>query len=381
MKKLCILGSTGSIGRNVCEVVRRFPGLYAVHALAAGQNLDLLEQQIAEFSPALAVVRKKEDAEALSQRIPKGGARVLFGTPGYEEAASADEVDVTVSAIMGAAGLLPTLAALKAKKTVALANKETLVMAGEIVMEQAKASGVPILPVDSEHSAVFQCLEGRKMDDVAGITLTASGGPFLNTPADELSSMGPQDALAHPNWDMGAKITVDSASLMNKGLEVIEAKWLFGLPLEKIKVVIHPQSIIHSMVSFIDGTLLAQMGRPDMLAPIAYALSYPRRLPLAMPEPDFPQIGSLTFQEPDYERFPCLSLAFSAAREGKTYPAVLNAANEKAVGAFLAKKIPFGRIPRLVEQALSAHHPGPDMGVEHILAADRWARDFVDARV
>ncbi|MBU2489382.1 MAG: 1-deoxy-D-xylulose-5-phosphate reductoisomerase [Proteobacteria bacterium] len=377
MKRLSILGSTGSIGKNVCEVVRRFPERFSVTALAAGRNVDLLAAQIREFAPALAVLKEKEDADRLREMLGSTKAKILWGPEGYEAAAVHPDADMVASSIVGAAGLLPTMAALKAKKPVALANKETLVMAGELVMAEAARQGVPMLPVDSEHSAIFQCLEGRDPATVSHLILTASGGPFRTWPAEKMAGITPEDALNHPTWAMGAKISIDSATLMNKGLEVIEARWLFDMSMDRIQVLVHPQSIIHSMVAFHDGAILAQLGAPEMMGPIAYALGYPDRLPLGVPLPDFPELGSLTFEKPDLSRFPCLSLAFEAGARGKTYPAVLNAANEAAVDAFLSRRAGFSRIPELIRDALEAHCPEPAQGLEEILAADRWARAFV----
>ena len=286
-------------------------------------------------------------------------------------------VDMVVSSMVGAAGLLPTLAAIRARKQVALANKETLVMAGALVMAEAAACNVELMPIDSEHSAIFQCLQGNDHKDLDKILLTASGGPFRKVPREQFESLTPQDALSHPTWDMGAKISIDSSTLMNKGLEVIEAKWLFDVPQQAIQVVVHPQSIVHSMVAYKDGSVIAQLGVPDMAGAIAYAMSYPERLPLGQPIPDFFALESLEFFEPDMEKFPCLALAQQACRDGKTYPAVLNAANEIAVQAFLDSQILFTQIPKLIEQCLNAHTPVSCPVLEQILEADRWARDFV----
>jgi len=280
--------------------------------------------------------------------------------------------------MVGASGLLPTMAAVEHGKTVALANKESLVMAGELLMETAREKGVSIIPIDSEHSAIFQSLVGHRKQDVAKIFLTASGGPFLDTPREEWDGITPERALEHPTWTMGRKITIDSATLMNKGLEVIEAKWLFGVPLEAIQVVIHPQSIVHSMVAYCDSSVIAQLGMPDMRTPIAYALSYPERLPLELPVPEFSEIGTLTFREPDLEKFQCLALAFEACKAGKTYPTVLNAANEKAVNAFLGHRIGLGQIATVVQQALEKHKPVSNPGLSDILSADAWAREAAE---
>lgn len=375
MKNLSILGSTGSIGRNALKIVEMFPQRFCVKALAAKTNTDLLAKQIEQFAPELAVVYDADNALQLKQKLAPGTkVEILCGDEGYRAAASDGGVDIVLTAVVGAAGLVPTLAAIEAGKTVALANKETLVMAGEIVTMKAARKGVKILPVDSEHSAIFQCLQGHRKADLARILLTASGGPFLNLPLDQFSDITAAQALNHPNWDMGPKITVDSATLMNKGLEVLEAKSLFGISEDMIEVVIHPQSIIHSMVAYQDGAVMAQLGIPDMKAAIAYALSYPKRLPLNQPLPDFSGDQDLTFQKPDLAKFPCLALAFQACRVGKTMPAVLNAANEVAVNAFLKNKISFTDIARIVDKAMEAHAVDPKPELSDILAADQQTR-------
>jgi len=375
MKKLSILGSTGSIGRNTLRIAEKFPEKFVVKALAAGKNTALLADQITKFQPELAVVYDEALARELESVLPAGtGTDIMYGSDGYRAAATIVDVDMVVTAVVGAAGLLPTLAAIEAGKDIALANKETLVMAGELVMAKAGEKKVRILPVDSEHSAIFQCLNGNRRADLDKILLTASGGPFLNSPADAFRTFSAADALKHPNWQMGSKITIDSATLMNKGLEVIEAKWLFGVSLEQIEVVVHPQSIIHSMVSYRDGSIMAQLGIPEMKVAIAYALSYPERLPLGQPLPDFAATGSLTFQAPDTQKFPCLKLAFRAAEAGDTMPAVLNAANEVAVQAFLKKELAFDRIAEVVAQTMEKHRITRGAGLEAIQAADSWAR-------
>jgi 1-deoxy-D-xylulose-5-phosphate reductoisomerase len=375
MKNLSILGSTGSIGCNALEIVEMFPQRFCVKALAAKINTDLLAKQIEQFAPELAVVYDAATAEQLKQKLAAGTkVEILCGDEGYRAAASEDGVDIVLTAVVGAAGLMPTLAAIEAGKTIALANKETLVMAGEIVTMKAAQKGVRILPVDSEHSAIFQCLEGHRQADVDRILLTASGGPFLKLPLEQFPQISTAQALNHPNWDMGPKITVDSATLMNKGLEVLEAKSLFNVSEEMIEVVIHPQSIIHSMVAYQDGAVMAQLGIPDMKAAIAYALSYPKRLPLNQPLPDFSGEQDLTFQKPDLAKFPCLALAFEACRVGKTMPAVLNAANEIGVNAFLTNKIAFTDIARIVDQTMEAHTVNPKPALSDILAADQEAR-------
>ncbi len=375
MKHLSILGSTGSIGRNALKIVELFPQRFSVTALAAKSRTDLLAQQIEQFAPELAVVYDADCARQLTQKLAAGTkVEVLYGDEGYRAAASAPRVDIVLTAMVGAAGLMPTLAAIDAGKTIALANKETLVMAGEIVTVKAAQKGVQILPVDSEHSAIFQCLQGHRKADVVKILLTASGGPFLNLPLDQFTKISTAQALDHPNWDMGPKITVDSATLMNKGLEVLEAKSLFDISEDMIEVVIHPQSIVHSMVAYQDGAVMAQLGIPDMKAAIAYAMSFPERLPLNQPLPDFSGEQNLTFQKPDLAKFPCLALAFEACRVGKTMPAVLNAANEMAVNAFLANKISFTDIAPIVEWAMEAHTVDPNPGLADIRAADQEAR-------
>ena len=375
MKHLSILGSTGSIGRNALKIVEMFPQHFTIKVLAAKTNTDLLAAQINQFVPQLAVVFDAESAQQLKQALGAGTkAEILCGDEGYQAAASYDGVDIVLTAVVGAAGLKPTLAAIEAGKTIALANKETLVMAGEIVTRNATRKDVQILPVDSEHSAIYQCLQGHRKADLAQILLTASGGPFLDLPLDQFQNISTAQALNHPNWDMGPKITIDSATLMNKGLEVLEAKSLFDVSQDQIEVVIHPQSIIHSMVAYQDGAVLAQLGIPDMKSAIAYALSFPQRLPLHQPLPDFSGQQDLTFQKPDLAKFPCLALAFEACKVGKTLPAVLNAANEVAVNAFLSHKISFSAIARIVEMVMEAHsvHANPELS--DILAADREAR-------
>jgi 1-deoxy-D-xylulose-5-phosphate reductoisomerase len=375
LKNIAILGSTGSIGRSALQVVEQFPDRLQVVALAAGKNIDLLAEQIHRFRPRLAAVLDLQLAKDLAIRLQPGiEVEVVAGSQGYQQVASCAEAEMILSAMVGAAGLIPTLSAIRAGKDVALANKETLVMAGALVMGEVRRSQVELLPVDSEHNAIFQAMEGHRREDLKRILLTASGGPFLNMPKEQLESVTPTQALAHPNWAMGPKITIDSATLMNKGLEVIEAKWLFGVPVEKIDVHIHPQSIVHSMVEYVDGSVIAQMGIPDMRIPIAYALAYPERLELDLPRLDFFTVQTLTFQEPDLTRFPCLKLAFAACKAGGTMPAVLNAANEVAVQAFLDTRIPFSGIPRLVSQAMEEHALDPAAELEAILGADAWAR-------
>ncbi len=375
MKSLSILGSTGSIGLSTLDVVRQHPENFTVTGLAEGHDINLLAEQIREFSPEIVSVRDEESAEKLRELIGPQQPEIRWGIEGAAEVGAAEGSDMVVSAIVGAAGLVPTVRAIKAGKDIALANKETLVVAGQLVSDLVKEHNVTLLPVDSEHSAIFQSLTGHRTEDIERIILTASGGPFRQTPAEELKNVGPEKALKHPQWSMGAKITIDSATLMNKGLEVIEAHWLFNMPAEKIGVVVHPQSIIHSMVEYIDGCVMAQLGAPDMRAPIAYAIAWPERCESGVKKLDLTQIGTLTFEEPDMIRFPALRLAFDALKAGRTYPAVLNAANEVAVAAFLDKKIGFTDIPAIVEKTMQTHEPTTPSTLEEYLAADRWARD------
>jgi 1-deoxy-D-xylulose-5-phosphate reductoisomerase len=376
MKNLSILGSTGSIGRNALEIVAKFPERYTVRALAAKNNTRLLARQVKEFAPELAVVFDETRALELKRMLSSGPKiEIMYGQDGYRTAANHDSVDMVVTAVVGSAGLIPTIAAIEAGKNIALANKETLVMAGEIVVKRAKQHQVKIIPIDSEHSAIFQCISGNRRQDLDKILLTASGGPFLNRPINEFAKIKPQDALNHPTWQMGKKVSIDSATLMNKGLEVIEAKCLFDVSQEMIEVLIHPQSVIHSMVSFKDGSVMAQLGIPDMKGAIAYALSYPERLALEQPLPDFAQIGALTFQHPDLTKFPCLDLAYTACQIGGTLPAVLNAANEMSVQAFLTQRISFIKIPEIIEKTMEKHTLVTDPAFDDILESDRCARE------
>jgi 1-deoxy-D-xylulose-5-phosphate reductoisomerase len=382
MKSLVILGATGSIGRNALKIAARFPDRFAVKVLTAKNNVDRLAGQIQAFEPEAAVVYDAPSAQALAERLPRRWKiEILHGPEGYRAAAQWPGTDMVVAAMVGAAGLAPTMAAIDAGKDIALANKETLVMAGAIVTAAAARRGVRILPVDSEHSAIFQCLQGHRRQDLDRVILTASGGPFLKTPAREFGRIGPEQALKHPNWQMGAKITIDSATLMNKGLEVIEAKWLFDLTPDQIEVLVHPQSIVHSMVAFCDGTVIAQLGIPDMQGAIAYALSHPRRLALGQPLPDLAALGALTFEPPDLPRFPCLALAFEACRAGGTLPAVLNAANEVAVEAFLSGRLSFPAIYQVIRATMAAHSPEPATALEGVLSADARARRTAQGKV
>jgi 1-deoxy-D-xylulose-5-phosphate reductoisomerase len=375
MQRLSILGSTGSIGRNTLRIVEMFPERFSVKALTAKDNVELMADQVSRFHPDICAVAEEEGARRLKERLaPRLNTEVLYGEEGYRAAAVYGPVDTVVSAIVGAAGLFPTLEAISAGKDIALANKETLVMAGDIVMERVRQKGVHLRPVDSEHSAIFQCLSGNPGQAVKKIFLTGSGGPFLNLPESGFASITPEDALAHPTWEMGSKISIDSATLMNKGFEVIEAHHFFNLPYDMIEVIIHPQSIVHSMVAYRDGAVIAQLGLPDMRGAIAYALSCPERLPVNLPLPDFSAIGSLRFEKPDTARFPCLSLAYRACKAGGTLPAVLNAANEAAVCAFLEKRIRFSQIPELIRDVMDGHDPPAVANLEEIVKADQWAR-------
>ncbi len=376
MKQLSILGSTGSIGSSALDIVRLHPDRFNVAALTAANNIDVFSEQIEEFKPELVAVLNEDKAIELS-KVLKGSCKpeILFGEAGYKAAAACPSSDVTLLAMVGAAGLQPALAAIEAKKQIALANKETLVMAGEIIMEKARENGVPILPVDSEHSAIFQCLIGNREKDVEKIFLTASGGPFRKKPFNEFGRITVEDALNHPTWDMGHKITIDSATLMNKGLEIVEAVHLFDVSYEKIDVVVHPQSIVHSMVGFKDGSIIAQMGQPDMKGAIAYALSQPERLDLQMPFPSFPDLGTLKFFSPDTKKFPSLLFAFEACKQKGTLPAVMNAANEVAVHAFLEKRIGFLDIFRIISKTMEDHTRIDNPDLFSIIEADCWARD------
>lgn len=374
MKRISLLGSTGSIGVSCLEVVADFPENFKIVALSGAKNLPLLATQIRRFQPQIAAVTSEADALTLRALVKGSATEILFGVEGLISCAAHPETEMTLSAIVGAAGLVPTLAAIEAGKDVALANKETLVAAGALVMEAVARKGVRLYPVDSEHSALFQSLEGHRSTDVRRLILTASGGPFRTWSLEQMQKVTPADALAHPNWSMGRKISIDSATMMNKGLEIIEAHWLFAVPIDRINVQIHPQSIVHSMVEYCDGAVIAQLGVPDMKTPIAYALSYPARIPLKSPPLDLCTIGTLTFEEPDLERFPCLQLAFAAIAAGGVAPAVMNAANEIAVEAFLAEKIAFLDIPVLIQQVLDRHTPQIPVYLDDILHADRFAR-------
>ncbi len=375
MKHLALIGSTGSIGTQTLEVVRA-SGDFAIKTLAARRSWQKLAQQAREFRPDAVALLEEEAAEQLEQELKGTGIQVLAGMDGVCRVSSWQGADLTVSSLVGMAGLLPTLAALESGIPVALANKEALVVGGELVTRAAAENGCPLLPIDSEHSAIFQCLQGEKIDQVSRIILTASGGPFRTFDLDRLATVKAADALKHPTWDMGAKITIDSASLMNKGFEVLEAKHLFGLDLDWVDVWVHPQSIVHSLVEFVDGSVMAQLGPPDMRTPIQYALSYPDRIAPSWSRLDLPALADLTFERPRWDDFPCLKLAFEAGRSGGTVPAVLNAANEVAVAAFLEDSINFLDIPKILEKACSEHRRVENPSVEDLLQADSWARAF-----
>jgi 1-deoxy-D-xylulose-5-phosphate reductoisomerase len=375
-RNIAILGSTGSIGTNSLEVIRNFPELFRAAYLTTNQNIDLLHEQIRFFHPKGVVVLDERKAAELRTRVGNS-IEVLSGTPGLEHVVTREDVDIVISALVGFAGLKPTIAAIRHRKRIALANKETLVVAGRLITALVREYGVDLLPVDSEHSAIFQCLVGEDRSRVSRLLLTASGGPFLNIPAESFSTLTVEQALNHPKWKMGNKITIDSSTLMNKGLEVIEAHWLFGLPGEQIHVVIHPQSIIHSMVEFVDGSVKAQLGIPDMKLPIQYALSYPERWPMNGSRIDFPELQSMTFFQPDRVKFRCLGLAYDALALGGTAPTVLNAANEVAVSSFLNHKISFDKIPTVIERALTLHKTRTNPEIQDIIEIDRQTREFV----
>ena len=378
MKRISILGSTGSIGTQTLDVVRKNKDKFEVVAISANSSIKLLLEQIKEFKPKYVAVYDENSAKALKNMIPSDiDIEVLSGMEGLVQISSLDEIDILLTAIVGMIGLVPTLEAIKKGKTIALANKETLVTAGQLVMEEAKKRNVDILPVDSEHSAIFQCLNGENNKEIDSIILTASGGPFRGKSKQELEHVTKNEALKHPNWSMGRKISIDSSTLMNKGLEVIEAKWLFNVEPDKIDVVVHPQSIIHSMVQFVDSSIIAQMGCPDMKLPIQYALTYPNRLLNDFERLDFSKLSSLTFEKPDLNTFPCLKLAYDSLKMGGTYFAVLNAANEVLVNEFLEDKVKFYDIPKYIEKTLEAHKSIEKPTLEEILHIDNWSREFV----
>jgi 1-deoxy-D-xylulose-5-phosphate reductoisomerase len=385
MRKLSILGSTGSIGQSTLSVVDSLKDQFQVVALAAGKSLEALTKQIIRYQPELVSVASESDIHTIKAKLQdEGASRVpefVSGNAGLVAVATHAEVDTVISATVGAVGFLPTYEALRLGRRVCLANKETLVMAGELMTKAAAEHQAELLPVDSEHNALHQCMRGEKNTEVKRLILTASGGPFRQTPLEEMREATVEKALAHPTWQMGAKITIDSATLMNKGLEVIEAHWLFGFGADKISVAVHPQSIVHSMIEMIDGSIIAQLGVTDMRLMIQYALTYPQRLPTDLPALSFEKLSKLEFFEPDLERFPCLRLAYDAMREGGTLPAAMSAANEVAVDAFLNRRIRFMDIPRTIEETMQSHENRACSSIEAVLEADRWARSFTDALI
>ena len=377
MKKIAILGSTGSIGTQTLEVVREHSDELSVTALAAGTNKERLLEQIREFHPSLVSLSDEKMALELKRELEGTGVEVLSGMEGLIAVAGMEESDIVVTAVVGQMGILPTMEAIKKGKDIALANKETLVTAGHLIIPMAKEYGVSILPVDSEHSAIFQCLHNARKQDVDSILLTASGGPFRGKSLEDLSKVTLEDALRHPNWSMGQKITIDSSTMVNKGLEVMEARWLFDVDYSRIQVVVQPQSIIHSMVQFVDGAILAQLGTPDMKVPIEYALFYPERRSLAGERLDFGTLKSITFEKPDYNVFRGLALALEAGKAGGTMPTVFNAANEKAVAKFLRKEIGYLDIIRLIEKCMDAHQVKATPSLEEILETEQWVYSII----
>ncbi|SMF81804.1 1-deoxy-D-xylulose 5-phosphate reductoisomerase [Paenibacillus uliginis N3/975] len=375
MKKISVLGSTGSIGTQTLDVVSKYRDQFQIEGLAAGSNVDLLIQQCKEFKPKKISVATKELAERIRPFLPEG-TQLFFGREGLIEVAAGTDADIVVTAVVGSMGLPSTLAAIEAGKTIGLANKETLVTAGHLVTALAQAKGVDLIPIDSEHSAIFQCLNGERRQDVEFITITASGGSFRDLNREQLKNVTVEDALKHPNWSMGAKITIDSATMVNKGLEVIEAHWLFGLPYEQIQVLLHPESIIHSFVQYRDSSIIAQLGNPDMRVPIQYALTYPERWPSPSPTLSLAEAGKLQFREMDFERFPCLRLAYECGKMGGTATTVFNAANEMAVARFLRKEISFLQIEAIIEKVLNEHKNTPEPALELIEESDKLAREL-----
>jgi 1-deoxy-D-xylulose-5-phosphate reductoisomerase len=381
MKRVTILGATGSIGRNCLQVIKAYSNEFKVIGLSSHHRVDLLYEQCLRFKPELVCITGKDFSIEFFEKIEQLGIDITTGKDGLKELASRSDVDILINGLAGSSGLLPTLTAIEQKVDIALANKEILVMAGEIITSLAEQNDVRILPVDSEHSAIFQCLQGEDQSTINRLILTASGGPFQKYTTEQLENVTLQQALKHPNWFMGNKITIDSATMMNKGLEVIEARWLFRVPVSQVEVVIHPQSIIHSMVEFIDGTIKAQLGIPDMRSAIQYALTYPTRKFIQNERLSFNLINTLTFEPPDFQRFPGCALAYESLRKGGTTPAVLNAANEEAIQFFVQQKIKFNQITSLVEQAIHHHQPISNPDLDEILAADLWARNFVKEAV
>ena len=374
MKKISLLGSTGSIGVNTLDVVERNPESFQILAMSAGSNVDLFAEQIRKFKPRVVALFDTQKIATLKEQVVDLDVEILSGEEGIFEVATISEVDVVVSGVVGKAGLLPAIEALKAGKNLALANKETLVIAGELVLKEAQKTGSTIIPIDSEHSAIFQALNGEKKERIKKIILTASGGPFRTFSLNEMENIKVKDALNHPNWEMGKKITIDSSTMMNKGLEYIEAKWLFGVE-TPVEIIVHAQSIIHSMIEFVDTSIIAQLGIPDMRVPIAYALTYPDRFECNLPSLDLAKMENLTFEAPDFNRFPCLQLAVDAMEMGQTMPAVLNAANEIAVQAFLDELIPYKDIAELIRMVMHNHIPAKLNELQDVLDADQWARE------
>ncbi len=379
MKTIVILGSTGSIGTNTLDIVSRFPDQFRVAGLTAGNNDDMLDDQIRRYKPRVVALANDAAATRLRRRWADASVEILSGQEGLAQVAALPEAELVVSAIVGGAGLVPTLAAIRSGKHIALANKEPMVMAGQLMQEEARRRKVKIFPVDSEHSAIFQSLEGHRLEDVRRLILTASGGALWTLTKEQLQEVTPEQALQHPNWKMGAKITIDSATLMNKGLEVVEARWLFDIPESRIDVLVHRESIIHSLVEYEDRSMIAQLGLPDMRTPISYAMRYPERLALDLPSLDLTEVGRLSFCKPDHDRFPCLRLGYESLRIGGTMPAAMNAANEIAVEAFLNGGIKFPAIADIIRQTMDAHQRREVDTIEAALEADRWAREKAES--
>jgi 1-deoxy-D-xylulose-5-phosphate reductoisomerase len=381
MKSIIILGSTGSIGTNTLDIVQRFPDEFRVVGLTAGNNIDKLEAQIRQFAPIAVAVSTESSAALLRNRCADLQVEIMAGEEGITQVAAGLDAELVISAIVGAAGLVPTLSAIRSGKHIALANKEPMVMAGKLMQDEARKHGIRIFPVDSEHSAIFQSLEGHRIEDVRRLILTASGGALWTMTQEELLSVTPERALQHPNWKMGSKITIDSATLMNKGLEVVEARWLFDISESNIDVLIHRESIIHSLVEYNDRSMIAQLGLPDMRTPISYAMRYPARMALDLPSLDLTEIGRLTFCKPDHDRFPCLNLGYESLRIGGTMPAAMNAANEIAVDAFLNHGLRFSEIPQVIRSTMEAHAHQEITCLDDALEADRWAREKAESLV
>ncbi|MEQ1680371.1 MAG: 1-deoxy-D-xylulose-5-phosphate reductoisomerase [Nitrospira sp.] len=381
MKSIIILGSTGSIGTNTLDIVQRFPDEFRVVGLTAGNNIDKLEAQIRQFTPIAVAVSTESSAALLRNRCADLPVEIMAGGEGITQVAAGLDAELVISAIVGAAGLVPTLSAIRSGKHIALANKEPMVMAGKLMQDEARKHGVRIFPVDSEHSAIFQSLEGHRIEDVRRVILTASGGALWTLPQEQLLHVTPEQALQHPNWKMGSKITIDSATLMNKGLEVVEARWLFNIPESNIDVLVHRESIIHSLVEYKDRSMIAQLGLPDMRTPISYAMRYPARMALDLPSLDLTEIGRLTFCKPDHDRFPCLNLGYESLRIGGTMPAAMNAANEIAVDAFLNHGLCFSEIPQVIRSTMEAHAHQEITCLDDALEADRWAREKAESLV